>query len=104
MEHAVERLDGRAGVWDAARVPLPPAGDEAGEVGTTTLGAGAVARGERRRFVEEEEVRVLPRLHQLSAPSTELELTGNPGARRPAAGGERAGGVVQTAAIAGERA
>src|SRR6185312_1076686 len=61
--------------------------------------ARAVAGGERRGLVDEEELGELARLHHRAAlPALELEPAGDPAAHRPAAA-DVARGVVQAAAV-----
>ena len=85
---------------DVPRMTLAPELAEADVVLAPAQRAGSVSGGERRRLVEEEELREAAGLKQmLAAPASELEAAGDPAlAGVPAT--DSAEGVVEAAAIA----
>jgi hypothetical protein len=86
-----------------AAVELAPDRLEVAVIVATALGAGAVSRSERRRLVEEEQLRVAARLQERPAAPAKLEPAAD-----PALAGERAAdgavGVVEAAAVAVDEA
>jgi hypothetical protein len=68
------------------------------------LATGAVASGERGRFVEEEQLGIAPRRHHLPAAVLEAQPATDPTAVPPARRAEPPAGVMQDAAVAHQRA
>ena len=80
-----------------------PGDFEALIVGMAALGARPMAGGERRRLVEEEELRPRVGLQQLAVASTKRRAAGDPAPHLPGAH-DAPGVVMQDASIAHERA
>lgn len=84
---------------DVAGAALARERQEPGVAGAAALRTRAVAGRERRGLVEEEELGVAPRPEQLARAALELEHARDPPLHLPLPP-DRAGGVVQAAAIA----
>src|SRR5579859_5142387 len=84
VQHGIDRV-GAARPLDAEhRVAGKPGVDEAVVVAPAALGAWAVAGGERRRLVEEEQLGVAVGLHQLASAALELQQASDPAPPHPA--------------------